>query len=155
LELATHFVWHLRAAGIDPEVGPEPADVIVALRDRVKTLKEMAERARVWYVEPEGYEPDAAKKHFGGRAADALEAARARLAAIDEAGWSPDSVDAALKAAAESIGEGLGKVAQPLRVAITGTAVSPAIDHTVFLCGKARAVARIERAQAWLAARPG
>ena len=77
-----------------------------------------------------------------------------RFAAIDESGWSPDSVDAALKAAAESIGEGLGKVAQPLRVAITGTAVSPAIDHTVFLCGKARAVARIERAQAWLAARP-
>ena len=36
--------------GIDPENGPDPVDVIVALRDRAKTLKEMAEKARVWYA---------------------------------------------------------------------------------------------------------
>ena len=153
-EIATHLEWHLVALGYDLARGPAPADLVVALRDRVKTLRELAERARVWFVEPEGYEPDAAKKHFGGRAAEALAAARDRLAAIDPAQWTPASVDAALKSAAEALGEGLGKVAQPMRVAITGTAVSPAIDHTVYLCGQVCALARIERALAHLGAAP-
>ena len=153
-EVAKHLEWHLQQQGYDLANGPAPADLVVALRDRVKTLKELAERARVWFDEPAGYDPDAAKKHLGGRAAEALAAARERFAAIPDADWKPESVDAALKAAAESIGEGLGKVAQPMRVAITGTAVSPAIDHTVYLCGKAKALARIDRALAYLAAVP-
>jgi glutamyl-tRNA synthetase len=141
LELATHFVWHLRAVGIDPEVGPEPADVIVALRDRVKTLKEMAERARLWYLGIEQWDEAAVAKNLLG--ADAtLRAARAALAALGE--WTPATVDAALRAAAEGLGVGMGKVAQPLRVAITGTQVSPSIDHTVYLCGQEGALARID-----------
>jgi glutamyl-tRNA synthetase len=76
----------------------------------------------------------------------ALRAARAQLAA--SAAWSPAAVDAALKAAAAQLGLGLGKVAQPLRVALTGTAVSPSIEHTVYLAGRERALARIDRAVA-------
>ena len=45
-----------------------------------------------------------------------------------------------------ALGLGLGKVAQPLRVAITGSAVSPSIEHTVYLAGRERALARIDRA---------
>ncbi len=152
-DVGPHLEWHLRERGYDLATGPAPADLVVALRDRVKTLKEMAERAQVWYVEPTSYDDDAVKKHLAGRATEALAAARDRLAAIEPAAWKPETIDAALKAAAEAIGEGLGKVAQPMRVAITGTAVSPAIDHTVYLCGRERALARIERALAVLAAR--
>jgi glutamyl-tRNA synthetase len=150
--IAPHFVWHLEAAGYDLAHGPAPEDVIVALRDRAKTLKEMAEKAKVWFVDFDEYDAAAAAKHFGGRAREALAAAREKLAAIDDAAWKPESVDAGLKAAAESLGAGLGKIAQPLRVAITGTAVSPSIDHTVYLCGKARALARIDRAIAKIGA---
>ena len=150
LELATHFVWHLRAAGIDPETGPEPADVIVALRDRVKTLKEMAERARLWYVGIESYDEAAVNKHLLG-ASDILGAARMALAATSD--WSTTGVDAALRGTAESLGLGMGKVAQPLRVAITGTQVSPSIEHTVFLCGREGALQRIDAALALIAAR--
>ena len=46
----------------------------------------------------------------------------------------------------------MGKVAQPLRVAITGTQVSPDISHTVYLAGQAQAVARIRAALAMLPA---
>jgi glutamyl-tRNA synthetase len=148
--VAKHLSWHLHAAGYDTARGPDPAGVVVALRDRVKTLKEMAERARVWYAEFEAYDADAAAKHFGGRARDALAAVRETLAAVEPTQWRPDTVDGALRAAAAAINEGLGKVAQPLRVAITGTAVSPSIDHTVFLAGQARALARIDRALAHL-----
>ncbi|HVF33689.1 MAG TPA: glutamate--tRNA ligase, partial [Candidatus Saccharimonadia bacterium] len=78
--ISRHFEWHLREQGFDLADGPAPADLVVALRDRVKTLKEMAERARVWFVEPEAYEPSAVEKHFGGRASEALAAVRERLA---------------------------------------------------------------------------
>jgi glutamyl-tRNA synthetase len=140
-----HFVWHLRAAGIDPETGPEPADVIVALRDRVKTLKEMAERARVWYIGIETWDEAAVKKNLAP-AGDVLRAARERLAASAE--WTPDAVQAALQATAAALDIGIGKVAQPLRVAVTGTQVSPSIEHTVYLCGQDGALARIDAALA-------
>ena len=58
----------------------------------------------------------------------------------------PITVDAALRAAAEKLGVGLGKVAQPLRVAITGSQVSPSIDQTVYLTGQKRALARLDAA---------
>jgi glutamyl-tRNA synthetase len=118
--------------------------VVVALCDRVKTLREMAERARVWYAEFDAYEPEAERKHLQAPADAALAAARAQLAAATS--WTPAGVDAALKAAALALGLGLGKVAQPLRVAITGSAVSPSIEHTVYLAGRERALARIDRA---------
>jgi len=145
IEIAPHFQWHLRAAGIDPEQGPDPVDVIVALRDRAKTLKEMADKARVWYAPLEHYDEQAVGKHLKTPTArPALEAVHAKLAEIGD--WSVENVHAAIEAAAASIGEGMGKVAQPLRVALTGTQVSPSIDHTTFLAGRDEALRRIEAA---------
>ena len=74
----------------------------------------------------------------------ALGAVHAELGRSSE--WSVEGVHAAIEAAAASIGEGMGKVAQPLRVAITGTQVSPSIDHTVYLAGRDEALRRIEAA---------
>jgi glutamyl-tRNA synthetase len=145
LEIAPHFEWHLRAAGIDPAKGPDPVDVIVALRDRAKTLKEMAEKARIWYAPLEHYDDAAVAKHLkSATARPALEAVHAKLAAVPV--WTVENVHVAIEAAAESIGEGMGKVAQPLRVALTGTQVSPSIDHTTFLAGRDEALRRIEAA---------
>ena len=147
LELVPHFIWHLRAAGIDPEQGPEPADVIVALRERAQTLKEMAEKARVWYAPLQNYDEAAVAKHLkSATALPALHAVHAQLEALGD--WTVAGVHTAIQTAAESIGEGMGKVAQPLRVAITGTQVSPSIDHTVFLAGRDEALRRIDAALA-------
>jgi glutamyl-tRNA synthetase len=60
--------------------------------------------------------------------------------------WNVESVSAALHATAEALGLGMGKVAQPLRVAITGTQVSPDIGHTVYLAGRDEALRRIDAA---------
>ena len=145
LELVQHFDWHLRAAGIDPGHGPDPVDVIVALRDRAKTLKEMAEKARVWYAPLESYDEQAVAKHLKAPTARAaLEAAHAQFTGLGD--WTVEAVHGAIEAAAAAIGEGMGKVAQPLRVALTGTQVSPSIDHTVFLAGRDEALRRIEAA---------
>jgi len=145
LRIAPHFEWQLRAAGIDPATGPDPVDVIVALRDRAKTLKEMAEKARVWYAPLETYDDTAVAKHLKTPTARAaLEAVQAKLAELPE--WTVANVHGAIEAAASSIGEGMGKVAQPLRVAMTGTQVSPSIDHTTFLAGRDEALRRIDAA---------
>jgi len=51
-----------------------------------------------------------------------------------------------LQATADELGLGIGKIAQPMRVAVTGGGVSPSIDHTIYLCGKAGAIQRIDAA---------
>lgn len=66
------------------------------------------------------------------------------LAALDV--WTTDSLRACLADVQASQGIGMGKVAQPLRVAVTGSTVSPAIDDTLALLGKDRSLARIDRA---------
>jgi glutamyl-tRNA synthetase len=144
--VAKHLMFHLREQDYDLARGPKVEEVIVALRDRVKTLKEMAERARCWYMDLQGFDAESAAKHLLPTALAGFVAVRERLAAIATADWSPASVDAALRAAAEAVGQGLGKVAQPLRVAMTGTQVSPSIDHTVYLVGRERALKRIDAA---------
>jgi glutamyl-tRNA synthetase len=142
-QLAPHLEWQLAACGYDLAAGPRPADVIVALRDRVRTLKDMAERAAVWYRPLAGYDAAAVAKHLQG-AAVALQSVHTQLAALEQ--WTPAAIDGALRGAAEGLGLGMGKVAQPLRVAITGTAVSPSIEHTVFLAGRDEALRRIDAA---------
>ncbi|MDI9239133.1 glutamate--tRNA ligase [Lysobacter sp. LF1] len=149
-DVAHHLEWHLRAQGLDPAKGPKAADIVIALRDRVQTLKEMAERAAVWFGPLTQYDEAAVAKHLNAAARAPLADARERLAALPE--WSADSVSAALHATAEALGIGMGKVAQPMRVAITGTQVSPDISHTVYLAGQAEALARIDAALAKLPA---
>ena len=75
---------------------------------------------------------------------------RERLAAL--APWSPEPIHAQVKAVSEALGIGMGKIAQPLRVAITGTQVSPDIGWTIYLCGRDEALARIDAALAMLPA---
>lgn len=142
--ISPHLEWHLRAAGYDLARGPAAADIVVALRDRVQTLKEMAERAAVWFGPLTQYDEAAVAKHLTEAARAPLADARARFSALEA--WTAADIDAALRASAESLALGMGKVAQPMRVAITGTQVSPDIAHTVYLAGRDEALARIDAA---------
>jgi tetratricopeptide (TPR) repeat protein len=148
--VAKHLEWHLQHAGLDLANGPSPTDVVIAMRDRVQTLKDMAERAAVWYRPLTVYDDAAVAKHLKPEAAAALADARDRFAKLDT--WSAESVSSALHATAEALGLGIGKVAQPMRVAITGTQISPDISHTVYLAGQGEAVRRIDAALAMIPA---
>ena len=117
-------------------------------------MKVEAERSRWAYEEPAGYDEKAAAKHLTAEAVPVLEALRERLAALGD--WTPEAIHTqAVLPVAESLGLKLGKVAQPLRVALTGGTVSPPIDQTVALVGRERTLARIERALGWIRARAG
>ena len=144
--IAPQLEYQLHKLGLQLEHGPAAAEVVVALRDRVHTLKEMAERAAVWYQPLEVYDETAVAKHLNAAAATPLAAAREHLSSTAE--WSVESVSTALHDAAAALGLGMGKVAQPLRVAITGTQVSPDISQTVYLAGREQALQRIDAALA-------
>jgi glutamyl-tRNA synthetase len=142
--LAPEFAWHLARAGVDVSTGPAPADVIVALRDRVHTLKEMAERAKVWYAPISEWDEKAVAKHLkNDGAVTVLNEAKVLLA---ECAWKPEPIHQAIERIAAKLELGMGKIAQPLRVAMTGTQVSPSIDHTIYLAGRAEALKRIDDA---------
>ena len=150
-EVARHLAWHFEYTGIDPEHGPALADLVSVQADRVKTLKEMAIQSRVFYENFDDFDPGAAKKHLRPVVEEPLRAIGKRLA--DLAIWEPERLNEVIRITAEELEVGMGKIAQPLRVALTGTAVSPSIDKTLWLTGRERSLARIERALAYVMAR--
>ena len=147
-EVAVHLQWHLEHAGYDLANGPAAADIVIALRERAQTLKEMAEKSSVWFGPLTHYDDKAVSKHLIAAAHAPLADMRARLASLEA--WSVQAIDAEFHAVVEASGLGMGKVAQPLRVAITGTQVSPDIAHTIYLAGRDEALLRIDAALAKL-----
>jgi glutamyl-tRNA synthetase len=118
--------------------------VIVSQRERAKTLKEMAQSSRFFFTETVELDPKAVAKHLTAAALPVLQKVRERLATLTE--WSAASVHTALNDLATQLQTGLGKVAQPVRVAVAGSAISPPIDATLALLGRERTLARIDSA---------
>ncbi len=150
-EVAQHLAWYFERAGIDPAPGPSLADLVSVQADRVKTLREMTDQSRVFYENFNEYDAGAARKHLRPVAEQPLRAIGGRLA--DLAKWDPERLNEAVRITAEELGVGMGKIAQPLRVALTGTAISPSIDKTLWLAGRERSLARIRRALEYVMAR--
>ena len=149
--IQSEFEWHLRRIGVEPAEGPSLSVVIEAQRERCKTLVEMAEKSRFFYTEPSTYEERDADRHLGLSGCQVLADLRKRLQAIQS--WDTSELHAVINGYAQEKSLGLGKVAQPLRVALAGAAVSPPIDQTLALVGRERTLSRIDRALAHQAAR--
>jgi glutamyl-tRNA synthetase len=145
------FDWHLRRMGVDPANGPALVDVILAQRERCRTLLEMAEKSHFLYADLSGYNEKDAAKHFNAEGLHALAGLYKTLKALET--WDAPSLHEAVNGYAASEGLGLGKVAQPLRVAVVGMAVSPPIDQTLVLLGRERTLARLDAAVAWARSR--
>jgi glutamyl-tRNA synthetase len=148
--VAMHLVWHLQNAGYALDRGPNPADVVVALRDRVHTLKEMAEKAKCWYqpLSEADIDSAAADKQLTAAVRAPLTLFAEKLAALPE--WRLAEVHRAFADTLSALNLAMGKLGPAIRVALTGTTVSPAIDHTVYLCGRETAIQRLRDAIARL-----
>jgi glutamyl-tRNA synthetase len=130
--------------GIDPAPYPPLVEVVRAQQERARTLVEMAEISAFFYRDFDAYEETSARKHLKQSAHEPLERVRQALAAIDN--WQPEILHQAVVDIASELGLGLGKVAQPLRVAVVGRAASPGIDITLHLVGREACLRRIDRA---------
>jgi glutamyl-tRNA synthetase len=142
--LVPHLRAQLRRLGVESDNQALLEGVILAQRERAKTLKEMAQNSRFFFIDNVEIDPKAAAKHLSGDGVQVLTKVRAQLAGLPE--WTSSAIHAALNDLATSLQSGLGKIAQPVRVAVTGTAVSPPIDATLALLGRERTLARLDAA---------
>jgi len=143
-EVVPYLRAQLRRLGLDSDDEELLAGVVRAQRERAKTLKEMAQNSRYFFTAEIEFDPKAARKHLTAAEAPALQEARKRLAGLHE--WSAAALNDVLNTLAAELGVGLGKIAQPLRVAVTGSAVSPPIDATLALLRRERTLARLDAA---------
>ncbi len=138
-----------RVARAGHELPPvdEQLDLRVAtLRERARTLEDLVvQGAFYWQGERIEYEDEKARSKFlTAENAPRLDAVAEALAACGS--WEQPVLQAAVEALLASWDLPIGKVAQPIRVAITGTTVSPGIFETLAALGREKSVARIQRA---------
>ena len=143
-ELAAGLRSQLAALGVAVEDDKLLEGVVNAQRQRARTLQEMAQNSLFFFREFEAYDAKAARKNLTPDSVPLLQALEEALRAMRE--WNAGAVHEAINTVASRYGVGLGQVAQPLRVAVSGGPVSPPIDVTVALLGQQRVCARIERA---------
>jgi glutamyl-tRNA synthetase len=120
-------------------------DAVVITQDKISTLEEFWPLARSFFEGPVD-DPAAREKWLGAPAAkEALAAARDALAELPEP-WTTEALEETLRGVAERAGLKPKQLFQPLRVALTGTTVSPGIFETVALLGRDETLARVDDA---------
>ncbi len=140
-DLVREVSARLGAEGLDPERGPLLASVIATLQERSKGLNDLAAAARMFYRAPDAYDEKAVAKHFGDAAFALLQAFVDEAEQLDN--WHAEHIHPILHRVCEQAEAKLGTLAQPIRILIAGVPVSPPIDQTLALLGKAESLARI------------
>lgn len=149
--VARQLSWHMGQREVDPAPYPPLREVVKAQCERAKTLVEMADASVYFYREFEAFDEKAAEKHLTSESSMVLESLIVALEALPS--WETTPLHEAVVALSERLSLKLGKVAQPLRVAVTGSTVSPPIDQTLFLLGRERSLARLRRAVDFISSR--
>ena len=152
-DLAQRLAPYLVAQGLDAPAcaqGPHLAAVADLLRERAKTLVEMAEAAVFFYRAPQQWEAKDAEKHLRHQG-PLLSELHGALAAAEP--WGASAIHGVIQDLATGYEGKMGKVAQPLRVAVAGKAVSPPIDLTLALLGREETLSRLEHARRWAESR--
>lgn len=152
-ELAGRLMPFMIKAGLDPSEGPDPVHIADGFHERAETLLHMAASARYCYEDFELIEPKSAKKHLRPVILQPLRTVRARLAGLEH--WGQTAIAETIREVAEDYELNMGKLGQPVRVAVTGGPVSPPIDVTLRLVGRERTIERLDRAIAFVEARAG
>ncbi len=141
--------WHLERDGISANDDAQLAQIVLSQRERAKTVAEMAVNSRFFFKAPTTYDEKAVRKHVTIEVTAVLGTLVDQLNVL--ADWSAPSIHALIEALALSRGLSLGKVAQPVRLAVCGGTISPPIDATLSILGQAESVARLRRAAAtWI-----
>ena len=142
--LALYLQPQLAALGIVTDDMHKLAAVAKSQQERAKTLKEMAQNSVFFFQDVTSYDDKAAKKNLTPETAPLLRQARDRMVALEA--WQASSLHEIIQAVAAEGGAGMGKVAQPIRVAVSGGSVSPPIDVTLEILGRETTLQRLERA---------
>ncbi len=132
----------LQKRGIDFQYGPELTEIVAMFAERSKTIVEMAENCRYFFQEVQ-YNAQALEKHITPEILPVLAEIQEQLRLLPH--WEKDVIHQVIKDTAQKNSLNLGKVAQPLRVAVTGDTVSPPIDITLYHLNRERVLKRISQ----------
>lgn len=141
---ANALAWQFTEQGIETHQGPALAEVVTVQADRCKTLLEMVEKSKYFFQDLIEYEdPEQLKTEIKVLASPLLTLYQALEAAPI---WAAADLSQILKTVCDNHQIKLGVLAQPLRLIITGSKSSPAIDMTLSLIGKKRVLLRLDAA---------
>ena len=144
--VASVLRWHLEREGLEITDEEQLQQIVIVQRERAKTLKEMALNSLFFFRAPQAYDDKAVRKHITADVLPLIGEVAASLAQL--ADWSAAAIHAVISDTAVSRGVSLGKLAQPLRLAVCGGTVSPPIDATLAILGRTETLSRLERATA-------
>jgi glutamyl-tRNA synthetase len=134
----------LKKHGIEIKDGEYIHKVIETLQPRSKTLDEMAAAALYYYQDEIIFEEKAAKKFLKPTALEPLRLLSEKLEAL--ADYTQENLEEVFKAVMDQTGLKLGKIAQPVRVALTGKTASPGIFEIIAILGRDRVIPRLRKA---------
>jgi glutamyl-tRNA synthetase len=138
--------WQLEQLGVEAADEAQLEQIVLSQRERAKTLREMALNSVFFFRAPESYDEKAVRKHIVAEVPALLAEAAAALEGLDS--WTATDIHEVISGVAAAKGIALGKLAQPIRLAVCGGTVSPPIDATLAILGKPEALTRLARAQA-------
>lgn len=139
--VATALAWHFEKAGVNIEQGPELTELVKVQAERCKSLAEMYDISTYFFADTIEYNEDAVKKHLRPVVLEPLTALYQQFKAVTD--WSIASIHQCIDHVCTQFELSMGKIAQPLRVAVTGAGMSPSIDSTLFLLGKDKVLVRL------------
>jgi len=142
--VASVLRWHLEREGLEITDEAQLQQIVIAQRERAKTLKEMALNSLFFFRAPQAYDDKAVRKHITADVLPLIGEVAASLAQL--ADWSAAAIHGVINDTAVSRGVSLGKLAQPLRLAVCGGTVSPPIDATLAILGRTETLSRLQRA---------
>lgn len=143
-QVALALSWQFTQQGIDVTQGPALVDLVAVQAERCKTLVEISEKSRYFYQDNLEYDEEAIKKHLRPVVLEPLTILFNRLQQVQH--WQAAILQQVIDEVAAQFNINMGKIAQPLRVAVTGSNMSPAIDVTLALIGKTRVLNRLAEA---------
>lgn len=150
-EIAGLLVPLLKKKGIQAEADQKLVKIVRELRHRAKTLNDIADSIDYFYTDKITYEEKADNKFLRPEMLPVLQDITSRLASLED--FTMDSMKEAFEKVMEERELKLGKVAQPVRVALTGGAVSPGIFEVMDILGKDKVLERLEKAVSHIAAK--
>ena len=141
----------MEKAGVEIEAGDYIDQVIETLQPRSKTLADMAEAALFYYQDDIVYEEKAARKFLKAAALEPLKLLADKLEALSD--YTQSGLEDVFKAVMDESELKLGKIAQPVRVALTGRTASPGIFEIIAVLGRERVIPRLKKAIQYINAR--
>ena len=134
----------LSAIGVTIDDGPDIVALIDVQKQRTETLKDMAVQSACFFQDFDEFDANAAKKHLRPVILEPMQKLYEALEGLQE--WENECIKQTIEAVATEFDMNMGKLGQPLRVAVTGTGISPNIDDTVRLMGKDKTLKRMKKA---------